>query len=475
MTCAISVFDMLKIGIGPSSSHTLGPWKAGNAFLNELNANHLFDQVHTVECHLFGSLALTGIGHGTDIAVMLGLCGEDPATIPLFKVQSLPEQIIHEKKIPLGGQIVIPFNYHHHILFHFNETLPYHPNGLKFIAKNSTGDTLIESTFYSIGGGFVSKGVDEDVQLPHSNQAKYNFNSSQELLHACQKDGLKIAELAYENELCWLSRPEIDAGLDRIWGVMSESIHRGCHTEGLLPGGLNVVRRAPRISQKLLDNAIIDQPEAWMEAIKSKVHNFSEVLKWVSCFAMAVNEENAAFGRIVTAPTNGAAGVIPSVLKYMLCFAKPSSNKKDIHHFLLTASVIGSLFKHKATISAAMGGCQAEIGVSSSMAAAALTEALGGSVEQSFIAAEIAMEHHLGMTCDPIKGLVQVPCIERNSMGAIKAITATNLALETNPGDIKVPLDDVIKTMWETSLDMNHKYKETSQGGLATNVGVAEC
>ena len=475
MTCAISVFDMLKIGIGPSSSHTLGPWKAATAFLGEIYAQSIFESLHTIEIHLFGSLALTGVGHGTDIAVMLGLNGEDPATIPLFKVQRIPEEIISQKCLQLDGQRSIPFDYEKNILFHFNESLPFHPNGLKFKALNQSNQPIYESIFYSTGGGFISKGEDNSIKLPHSNEAKFNFNSSKELLDYCHNSNLTISELAYQNELCWSAEEELQIKLDQIWSIMSESIHRGCHTEGLLPGGLNVVRRAPRISQKLLNQAIIDQPDAWIMAIKNKVSTFSDVLKWVSCFAMAVNEENASFGRIVTAPTNGAAGVIPAVLKYMICFAKPEATKKDIHSFLLTSAVIGSLFKHKATISAAMGGCQAEIGVSSSMAAAALTEALGGSVEQAFIAAEIAMEHHLGMTCDPIKGLVQVPCIERNSMGAIKAITATNLALETNPSEVKVSLDDVIKTMWETSLDMNHKYKETSQGGLATNVGIAEC
>jgi len=475
MTCAISVFDILKIGIGPSSSHTLGPWKASLAFLEEIKDPSIAPKISTVEAHLYGSLALTGIGHGTDTAIMLGLSGEAPETMPLFKVQSIPEDILYHHRLKLGDHGIIPFSYEENIRFHFNEVLPFHPNGMKFIVLDEYKNSILESTFYSIGGGFITKGAQDNLELPESNKVPFHFSSSDELIQICEEQKISIAELAYANELAWRPEQGVKDGLDNIWRVMAESIHRGCHTEGLLPGGLNVVRRAARINQKLLGQAQIDDSEIWVKTIKENQYSFSDILKWVSCFAMAVNEENASFGRIVTAPTNGAAGVIPAVLKYMQCFAKPNSDKKDIHNFLLTASIVGSLFKHKATISAAMGGCQAEIGVSSSMAAAALTAGLGGSVQQAFIAAEIAMEHHLGMTCDPIKGLVQVPCIERNSMGAIKAITATNLALETDPTHAKVSLDDVIHTMWETAQDMNLKYKETSQGGLATNVSLPEC
>ena len=475
MTCAISVFDILKIGIGPSSSHTLGPWKASLAFLEEIQDPSIANRINSIEAHLYGSLALTGIGHGTDIAIMLGLSGESPETMPLFKVQSIPEHIHNNHQLNLGNRKIIPFTYEQNIRFHFNEALPFHPNGLKFTALDDSKNPILESYYYSIGGGFITKGEVDNLERPESNEVPFHFSSSEELIQICEQQNISIAELAYANELAWRPEHEIKEGLDKIWQIMAESIHRGCHTEGLLPGGLNVVRRAAKINQKLLDQAQINDPESWVNTIKNKPYSFSEILKWVSCFAMAVNEENASFGRIVTAPTNGAAGVIPAVLKYMQCFVKTDVSQKEIHEFLLTASVVGSLFKHKATISAAMGGCQAEIGVSSSMAAAALTAALGGSMQQALIAAEIAMEHHLGMTCDPIKGLVQVPCIERNSMGAVKAITATNLALETDPTHTKVSLDDVIHTMWETAQDMNLKYKETSQGGLATNVSLPEC
>ena len=465
MKDAISTFDMLKIGIGPSSSHTLGPWKAALTFVREIAP---LQKVEHLECHLYGSLALTGIGHGTNIAVLLGLSGEEPEKVPLESVQKIPNQIKASNSLKLNGQVNIPFSILKNLQFHPRESLPFHPNGMKFIAKDKDGQIVHEAIFFSIGGGFIVKEGQEIIirkKVPEC-----NFETASEILKFCDSKQLSIADLAFANERTWYSDNEVQNRLDQLWKVMAESIYRGCHIEGILPGGLNVVRRAAGINRKLLQERTFDNYDAWVNAIARNRSGFSDTLKWVSCFAMAVNEENANFGRIVTAPTNGAAGVIPAVLQYHICFANHPVQQNEIHQFLLTASAIGSLFKHQATISAAMGGCQAEIGVSSSMAAAALTEVMGGTPRQALIAAEIAMEHHLGMTCDPIKGLVQVPCIERNCMGAVKAITAANLAIETDPSKVKVSLDAVIKTMWETAQDMHHKYKETSLGGLATNV-----
>ena len=473
MSCAISVFDMLKVGIGPSSSHTLGPWKAASAFVRELQDKALLPDTAKVVVELYGSLALTGHGHGTDLALQLGLSGEQPEIIPVEKVTGIPQQIKSEGILTLGGTLPIAFDQEKHIIFHYDKMLPFHPNGMKFKAIDNQGTAFFDLTYFSIGGGFILKEGADSNELFH--QATLNFNSADELSRLCDNAGLSISALAMINEKGWLPQKAVESGLDKIWQTMSESIYRGCHSEGNLPGGLNVARRAAGISRKLINRLHYQSQEEWTRILQMIRCDFQSTLKWVSCFAMAVNEENASFGRIVTAPTNGAAGVIPAVLQYLVCFARPETTRDQIHQFLLTASVIGGLFKHKATISAAMGGCQAEIGVSSSMAAAALTESLGGSPAQALTAAEIAMEHHLGLTCDPIKGLVQVPCIERNSMGAIKAITAANLALETDPDKACVSLDAVIQTMWETAQDMNHKYKETSQGGLATNVGIPEC
>ena len=474
MSCAISVFDMLKIGIGPSSSHTLGPWKAANLFLQDLNQGDFITATEKIEIHLFGSLALTGIGHGTDIAILLGLSGTYPETIPLQQVQTIPDTIRKTNSLNLGKQKMIIFEERRDLFFHMDQKLDFHPNGMQIKAFDQLGALLFEDTYFSIGGGFISKGIN-DSATPYHRPPTYNFNSAQEVVEMCHQQHIHISDLALENETTWKAYDQIEKDLDRIWEVMIQSAFRGCHKSGYLPGGLNVVRRAANLHQKLFKAPICDHPERWVQEVRNLTCDFGETLKWVSCFAMAVNEENASFGRIITAPTNGAAGVIPAVLLYLIGFAKPDSDQPTIRKFLLTTSIIGCLFKHKATISAAMGGCQAEIGVSSSMAAAALTEALGGSVEQAMIAAEIAMEHHLGLTCDPIKGLVQVPCIERNTMGAIKAITACNLALETDPSKVKVSLDAVIETMMQTALDMNDKYKETSKGGLATNVSLPEC
>ena len=394
-----------------------------------------------------------------------------PATNNL--VQTKIGEIAAMNRLVVAGKHEIPFNPAEDVEFLISETLPFHPNALSFLACFQNGDQVSE-TYYSIGGGFVVKeGEQENKQeivLP------FPINTSEELLHWCRKTGLSISEVVLENESAWRNEADTKAGVLKIWDVMRDCTYRGCHTTGTLPGGLNVKRRAADLNKKLLKGKTYDSQESWFSAIREGGNSFQYILDWVSCFALAVNEENASFGRVVTAPTNGAAGVIPSVLHYYRVFHENITEEKVIQ-FLLTASEIGCIFKKGATISAAMGGCQAEIGVSSSMAAAALTEALGGSQRQALMAAEIAMEHHLGMTCDPIAGLVQVPCIERNTMGAIKAITASQLALQSSPDFAKVSLDAVVETMWETALDMNSKYKETAEGGLAVNIplSLSEC
>ena len=471
---AISVFDMFKIGVGPSSSHTLGPWRAARLFLSSLDDKDLLRKVNRLEVLLYGSLAKTGKGHGTDIAVQLGLSGEDPVTFDVNSIEPKIHEISSTKKLMLNGKYEIAFEPGEDIEFLYTETLPYHSNALTFLAVLENDDHLAE-TYYSVGGGFVHKegehpGGDNDVILP------FPINDAGDLLHWCMKTGLGISEVVLENENAWRSEENTRAGLLHIWDVMKQCIFRGCHTYGLLPGGLNVKRRAATLNKKLLQGREYKDYDSWIQVIKEGGNDFKYILDWVSCFALAVNEENAAFGRVVTAPTNGAAGVIPSVLAYYTIFSDANTNDKIIQ-FLLTASEIGCIFKKGATISAAMGGCQAEIGVSSSMAAGALTECLGGTQRQALMAAEIAMEHHLGMTCDPISGLVQIPCIERNTMGAIKAITACQLALQSAPDYAKVSLDHVVKAMWNTAMDMNSKYKETSDGGLAVNVplSLSEC
>ena len=473
---AISVFDMFKIGVGPSSSHTLGPWRAAQQFTQKLAEKKILKQVHTLSVLLYGSLAKTGIGHGTDIAVQLGLCGYDPVTFDVENIHAKISDIKAMRKLLLAGLHEIEFIPSSDIEFLFTETLSFHPNAITFLVTLKNEETFAE-TYYSIGGGFVIqennaniKKTSADVALP------FPINTSDDILHWCRKTGMSINEIVMENELAWRSEAETKAGLLGIWKVMKECIYKGCHTQGTLPGGLNVKRRAFDANKKLLQNLKYNNYDEWLSQIVNGGNKFNYILDWVSCFALAVNEENASFGRVVTAPTNGAAGVIPAVLQYFICFCDGNDEEKIIK-FLLTASEIGSIFKKGATISAAMGGCQAEIGVSSAMAAAALTESLGGTQRQVLMAAEIAMEHHLGMTCDPIGGLVQIPCIERNTMGAIKAITACQLALQSTPDFAKVSLDAVIKTMWETAQDMNSKYKETADGGLAINisVGLSEC
>ena len=470
----ISVFDMFKIGIGPSSSHTLGPWRAAQQFVQLLEDRGVLALVVQIKILLYGSLAKTGKGHGTDIAILLGLSGDDPVTFEVDQVGPKTNQIRLSNKLMLAGKKEIDFFENNDLLFLFGESLPFHPNAVTFQAFLSD-ETAMSETFYSIGGGFVVKegggGQQKaEVDLP------FPIETANNLLHWCIKTGLKIYEVVMENELAWRSEQETATGVMGIFKAMAACMYRGCHTTGALPGGLNVTRRAASLNKRLIGDRTYENFDEWVKVIRETGNGFQNTLDWVSCFALAVNEENASFGRVVTAPTNGAAGVIPAVLQYYLVFCDGYTDARIIQ-FLLTASEIGSIFKKGATISAAMGGCQAEIGVSSAMAAAALTECLGGTQRQVLMAAEIAMEHHLGMTCDPIGGLVQIPCIERNTMGAIKAITASQLALQTNPDNAKVSLDAVVKTMWQTAQDMNSKYKETADGGLAINIPLSlpEC
>lgn len=434
----------------------------------------MLNDVLSVRVLLYGSLAKTGKGHGTDVAVQLGLCGDDPVTFAVDQIDAKINDIAAMQRLVLGGLHEVEFNPGEDIDFLITETLPFHPNALTFLAATRNGDSIAE-TYYSVGGGFVLK-EGEEKSLQDAVHLSFPINTADDILHWCMKTGMPIHEVVMENEHAWRSEKDTRSGLVNIWKVMKDCIYRGCNTGGILPGGLNVKRRAAELNKKLLADKTYDSYGDWLEAIRSGGTSFNYILDWVSCFALAVNEENASFGRVVTAPTNGAAGVIPAVLQYYIAFCDGNNTDKIIQ-FLLTAAEIGSIFKKGATLSAAMGGCQAEIGVSSAMAAAGLTECMGGSQRQAIMAAEIAMEHHLGLTCDPIGGLVQVPCIERNTMGAIKAITASQLALQSTPDFAKVSLDAVIKTMWDTAKDMNHKYKETSDGGLAVNVPLSlpEC
>lgn len=473
MEC-ISVFDMLKIGIGPSSSHTLGPWRAAERWIKELKDSNKFHNVEKITVDLYGSLSLTGKGHATDFAIMLGLSGADPETISSNSIDSIITAINSKNTLNFSNERLLNFNPKTDIIYN-RKFLPFHANGMTFNA--TTKNNVYKSTFYSIGGGFVVK-----EELTHSKEVAeifktfpYPITKGTELLEYCNDLNKSISEIVSENEKSLRSEKEIDYEISRIWQTMLECMYIGCHTEGNLPGGLNVRRRAFDIQQKLIGDYSYKNPQEWLESIRKTEVKFRQILKWVSCFALSVNEVNASLGRVVTAPTNGSAGVIPSVLMYYMVIENHNADMKDVKQFLLVAGEIGSIFKKGATISAAMGGCQAEIGVSAAMAAGALCELLGGTPEQVLIAAEIAMEHHLGLTCDPIAGLVQIPCIERNSMGAIKAINAAELALETNPENVKVPLDEVVNTMWETAKDMHTKYKETSEGGLAVRVSLSDC
>ena len=477
---SISVFDMFKIGVGPSSSHTLGPWRAAQRFISNLEKQYDLSRLLSINVLLYGSLAKTGKGHGTDIAIQLGLAGEDPVTFDPGQIGTYIQEIQTQKKLFIKGVKTIDFDPSVDIVFLYTETLPYHPNAMTFLATFEGGgpggqNPQLAETWYSIGGGFVKK-EGEEINIGSAIQLPFPINTAGDLVHWCRKTGMSISEVVMENEGAWRPEKMTREGILNIWRIMKECIYRGCHSEGTLPGGLHVTRRAAALNKRLIGNRTYDDFDGWVQAIRAGGNDFKYTLDWVSCFALAVNEENASFGRVVTAPTNGAAGVIPAVLQYYAIFCDGLHDDKIVQ-FILTASEIGSIFKKGATISAAMGGCQAEIGVSSAMAAAALTECVGGAQRQAMMAAEIAMEHHLGLTCDPIGGLVQIPCIERNTMGAIKAITASQLALQSTPDFAKVSLDAVISTMWSTAQDMNSKYKETSDGGLAVQIplGLSEC
>jgi len=466
---SISIFDILKIGIGPSSSHTMGPWRAIQICLEEFQKHHTISSMDNIQVELFGSLAKTGTGHGTNKAIMLAICGFDPVTINCEKINDYIQEIEDQRCISVLGQKSIPFNPSENIIFNKDKQYDFHSNALKVIISHGSNE-VFEELYFSIGGGFVVKGPTQEdhnkAALPHP------IDHARDLLRWCHENSLAVSDVVFQNELFWRTETDIRSQLDAIISAMKSSVFKGCHTTGYLPGGLNVKRRASYQSDKLIISTKYNTLDEWIEMIKKADHSFKETLNWVSCFALAVNEENASFGRVVTAPTNGAAGVVPAVLMYYLCFCE-DTKPEDLHRFLLVAGEIGSIFKKGATISAAMGGCMAEIGVSSAMAAAALTEVQGGSPEKVLMAAEIAMEHHLGLTCDPIGGLVQIPCIERNAMGAMKAITASQIALASDPLLAKVSLDDVIKTMWNTAEDMNSKYKETAEGGLAINIPVS--
>lgn len=474
MSQFISVFDMLKIGVGPSSSHTLGPWRAAQQWIQKLKESHQFDFIDAIKVDLYGSLSLTGKGHATDLAILLGLSEADPEYIPIEDIVIIVDRINTQEELFFKGgkKVLFPRS-----SIKFNrEFLPFHANGITFRGFAEEQEISTE-TYYSIGGGFIVQeddNLEEEIEINKKN-FPYPINRAFQLENYCEDNNMYISDIVLCNELELKTASEIDFELHRIWDTMLESMYLGCHTEGKLPGGLNVKRRAYDTHQKLIKDTSYSNPKEWITAIRSTEVKFREILKWVSCFALSVNEVNASLGRVVTAPTNGSAGVIPAVLMYYLVIENHDADFNHIKRFLLTAGEIGSIFKKNATISAAMGGCQAEIGVSSAMAAAALTELMGGTAAQCLSAAEISMEHHLGLTCDPIAGLVQVPCIERNSMGAIKAIHAAEIALETNPKESLVHLDKVIDTMWETAKDMNKNYKETSEGGLAVTVRLADC
>lgn len=462
---SISVFDIYTIGIGPSSSHTVGPMKAAHQFLTELANKNLLKEIVTLKADLYGSLALTGKGHGTDKAIILGFMGLEPETIDSNKINQYIETCKKNKKIELNfsnSKFTINFIIRNDIKFHRRVSLPYHPNGMAFAAFDKDNKEISRSVFYSIGGGFILNETEVDTDKPfdiHDSKLKYPFNTAEELIHQCKSNKLTIPELIFQNELTWRTPEEVRTGILNYWKVMEDCVKRGFHNEGILPGGLKVKRRAPEVYKNLTEH-----PERNLSDVLS-------IMDWVNLYALSVNEENAAGGQVVTAPTNGAAGIIPAVLHYYVRFC-PKANEDGIIDFLLTAGAIATLYKKNASISGAEVGCQGEVGVACSMAAGALTQVLGGTIDQVENAAEIAMEHNLGLTCDPIGGLVQIPCIERNAMGSIKAINATRMALRGD-GTHFVTLDKVIKTMMQTGKDMKKHYKETSKGGLAVNI--TEC
>ena len=462
---AISAFDLFKIGIGPSSSHTVGPMRAARLFVAGLQAHGLLAQVARVHCGLYGSLGATGKGHGSDKAVLLGLCGHEPESVPIESVEPTIDGIRSSGSIQLLEQHTVAWNDREDLSFFRNQTLPFHANGMRLSAWDAAGTLLAERTYYSVGGGFVvsdevaADGSKQKVIAPDATQLPVPFRSGDELLQRCREQGLSIAGVMRANERHWRSDVEVREGLLRIWVAMQACVERGCRTDGVLPGGFKVRRRAPQLYRDLTQH-----PE---KALTDPL----AVLDWVNLYALAVNEENAAGGRVVTAPTNGAAGIVPAVLHYYRRFV-PSSTDEGVVDFLLTAAAIGILYKENASISGAEVGCQGEVGVACSMAAGALCAVLGGTPEQVENAAEIGMEHHLGLTCDPVGGLVQIPCIERNAIASVKAINAARMAMRGD-GVHHVSLDKVIKTMRETGADMKTKYKETSRGGLAVNI--VEC
>jgi L-serine dehydratase len=450
---SISVFDIFKIGIGPSSSHTVGPMKAACEFVTLLKNNAQLSQTTRISADLFGSLALTGKGHGTDKAVIIGFTGEMPDTVDPDSANALMENIIKQQNISLLQEKPIPFNYEKDLLFHYKETLPYHTNGMRFNAYHDN-KLIFSKIYYSIGGGFIVSEEEINENSTDKIEIPYPFETAHELLSLCEKNNLTVSQLMFENELTWRSAEEVKEGVLRIAAVMAACIRKGCASNGILPGGLNVRRRASALEKKLLEKGPANAQHP-------------EIMNWLNVFAMAVNEENAAGGKIVTAPTNGAAGIIPAVLEYYKCFC--DGTEQGVIDFLLTAAAIAILYKLRASISGAEVGCQGEVGVACSMAAGALAAVLGGTLAQVENAAEIGMEHNLGLPCDPPKGLVQIPCIERNAMGAVKAVNAARLALAED-GQHKVSLDTVINTMRQIGKDMMSIYKETSLGGLAVNV-----
>lgn len=447
---AVSIFDIFKIGIGPSSSHTVGPMKAACAFASELAA--VGADVVTLEVTLYGSLAYTGRGHGTDSAVLLGLEGSQPETIDPTTMEERLRRIHAEKRLEVPGVRTVDFDPQERLVFNYDEELPRHTNGMRFRAFGPGADVVLEDVYYSLGGGFIARG-DEPEPASRSGEPRHYYDSSQSLLRLCSEQGCSIAELVLENEIQWQDRADVERSIDAIWRAMEGCIERGLRTEGVLPGAMAVARRAPRLRRRLEARERVSPLDA---------------MEWVNTYAIAVNEENAAGGRVVTSPTNGAAGIIPAVLMYYLRFV-PGANAEGVRTFLLTAGAIGILYKVNASISGAEMGCQGEVGVACSMAAGALAAVLGGTNDHVEEAAEIGMEHNLGLTCDPIGGLVQIPCIERNAMGAVKAINAASLAMHGD-GTHKVTLDQVIETMRQTGLDMSSSYKETAKGGLAVNV-----
>jgi L-serine dehydratase len=459
---AVSVFDLFKIGIGPSSSHTVGPMRAARMFALRLQHDGLLPQVARVQCQLYGSLGATGRGHGSDKAVLLGLAGHEPDRVDVDAIPALLEAMRRDARLMLLDQHAVAFDEAADLVFHRRETLPFHANGMRFVAFGAAGNELLSKAYYSVGGGFVvsdevaADGSKQKTIAPDTTVLPHPFHSGEELLVRAQQLGGSIAQVMRHNERHWRSDEQIDAGLLAIWRTMQDCVVRGCRTEGTLPGGFKVKRRAAALYRALTAN-----PEA---ALRDPL----QVLDWVNLYALAVNEENAAGGRVVTAPTNGAAGIVPAVLHYYTRFV-PGANDAGVIDFLLTAAAIGILYKENASISGAEVGCQGEVGVACSMAAGALAAVMGGTPEQVENAAEIGMEHHLGLTCDPVGGLVQIPCIERNAIASVKAINASRMALRGD-GTHFVSLDKVIKTMRETGADMMTKYKETARGGLAVNI-----